>query len=242
MAQSLYNATQKELDDSLITDQSYIPCLLARIKDSHANIEVHTKDHGSFNSLIIDVDHDNKTFIIDELVPKAVNALIKPGLNITVKGSSMGGALSLSSKIIECTTQDGLPCYIVETPKSIVYLQRREHYRARVNIRYNIRVNFIVNDKLLEGKLFDLSLGGFSATFDEDEVAALGIKSGDIIDTQWQIPEGPEMDHEAILQRFVTHPDKKGVKIGGKFLRLQKPMQMAVSRFITAIQREELKH
>lgn len=234
--------TEKEIDDSLITDQSYIPCLLSRVKDSHASIKVHTKDHGSFNSLIIDVDHDNKTFTIDELVPKGVNALIKPGLDIKIKGHSSGGALSLSSSIIECTTQDGLPCYVVETPNSVVYLQRREHYRARVNIRYDIRVTFVVKDKLLEGKLFDLSLGGFGAIFDEDEVAALGIQSGDMINSQWQIPDGLNIEHEVKLQRFATHPDKKGVKIGGKFSHLRKPMQMAISRFITAIQREELKN
>ncbi|EAT12508.1 hypothetical protein HF888_12180 [Bermanella marisrubri] len=120
----------------------------------------------AFATAITKVDLKSKAFAFDKLIPDAGNDILKSGKQLQLSADfrgilvqmDLGGELKYRSQNQE---------YIAKFPDKLLYLQRRNAYRAMVPRTYEVYCVFrsSEDERLFKGRLQDISGSGFKAYF-----------------------------------------------------------------------------
>lgn len=121
----------------------------------------------AFNSAITKVDLKNKAFAFDKLVPDAGNDMIRQGKHFTIEADFRGISVKFSSgERLKYKQETGE--YIASFPDSMLYLQRRNAYRAMIPRTYQVLMVLRSSEDqqvVIKGRLQDISASGFKAYF-----------------------------------------------------------------------------
>ena len=143
---------------------------LFKIKRNHSFVQVKfLGDHVIYQSMILDVDPDEKTMTIDELFPKDEGFVGMEGHNVTLTVRDKGLVISFETEVIQRGQSDGVPLYVIRLPSEIAKDQRRGAFRIDVASNYNISVEIESSEHChLPVKVKDLSATGVRLEFEGD--------------------------------------------------------------------------
>ena len=120
----------------------------------------------AFATAITKVDLKSKAFAFDKLIPDAGNELLKSGKRVELSADFRGILVSFSiegNMKYRSSNQE----YISKFPEKLLYLQRRDAYRAMVPRTYTVYCVFrsSEDERTFKGRLQDISGSGFKAYF-----------------------------------------------------------------------------
>jgi c-di-GMP-binding flagellar brake protein YcgR len=120
----------------------------------------------AFSTAITKVDLKSRAFAFDKLIPEAGNELLKSGKKLELTADFRGIMVSFfieGGMKYRSVNQE----YVSKFPEKLLYLQRRDAYRAMVPRTYTVYCVFrsSESDKVFKGRLQDISGSGFKAYF-----------------------------------------------------------------------------
>jgi c-di-GMP-binding flagellar brake protein YcgR len=193
------------------------------------------KEHEFYSSAVLAVYPDEQQFVMDELNPEIGHKRLLESGTLKAYALLKGVKVYFSANMRMVSTKDGISYYVFSFPDYIYYEQQRNHYRVRVMGVSNNSINF---DEV-EGRLVDLSLGGIGAQFP----AATELQQGQQIHhVQLQLPDGNSIECNLEICSVMPQNDNKHIRIGAKFIQLEKDRERQLQRIVNHIEREELKH
>jgi flagellar brake protein len=222
-----------------VTHAPQIIGLLKRIRDQRVLLSVTVPGHGDvFNSLLLEVDPERKLILLDELNPHAGHELVCETHQLRVHCQCQGVELGFACEVEVGQGQSGIAFYRAALPESINYLQRRGSYRVRVGLDLAVHVQLPVDEAtLVEGELFDLSMGGLGAHVD----AKLHLEHGQVLPCVLSLPKADPIQVEIEI-RFVRADEHKPTqRIGACFRNIQPRQQTLLRRLVTQLEREMLR-
>lgn len=129
-----------------------------------------------YSSLLIEIDMDNQLFVIDALNPEIGNPKLESGEPFTVIGYYDGVQVVFRDNLIEPEPPAlYTEAYTVRFPAEVYYKQRRHAFRVQIP-RIKLAEATLGNSdrqKAINGRLADLSTGGFAVEFDGQPDPAL---------------------------------------------------------------------
>lgn len=191
-----------------------------------------------FVTAITKVDLKSKAFAFDKLVPDLGNSLLHGGKEIELVADFRG--ILVRFKIaggIKFRPQNQE--YIAKFPQSMLYLQRRDAYRAMVPRTYSVYAIFrsSENDKEFKGRLQDISGSGFKAIFKGDVSDHLTAISN--FDESTLHVGDESMDCGLDARHAIYIEDKDITTCGFSFQPLSGMKQRYVEQFVNKLQHEE---
>lgn len=222
----------------VITNPARIRGIISNIHKSRNLLNVSLPDDShQYNSIILDIDADNKTITLDELNPKEGHERFLTKKIALISTTIHGVDIRFQVDLHNVASSDDIAYYIAGIPNKLDYHQLRAYHRVPIGLN-SIPVLLIQNDKdVLEGELRDISAGGVSIRFANKLPET--IKRGTLIPT-CMIELGNKDKISAELEiRFISKPDdKKHIQIGARFVGMDKPQQRIVERFVASLDRE----
>lgn len=191
---------------------------------------------GRYQSVILQVDPQVGSILIDELFPAGFSGLPGQPLTITVRRLD-GSRSSFTTRVIERRNIDGADNYLLTLPASIAYQQRREVFRLRLGRRGGVVSEFQTADQqFCAATVHDLSAAGICLELQN----SVQVAAGDVL-------TGLDFDFEQ--QRFscqarVRHVycDRAGkIMVGAAFYDFPRLQQRALERLIMQQQRLAVK-
>lgn len=86
-----------------------------------------------FQSLILELDFDSNTLVLDDLFPTPQGGLYQPGELLTVKHHKDGTVLSFSMPLESVVIENHTPLFKLRMPEQVEYRQRRSQPRVALS-------------------------------------------------------------------------------------------------------------
>lgn len=240
MAEKPDSTSEYQGQTEKITHASQIAGLLRRILDSRVLLSVQVPGHaGIFNSLLLQVNADQKFIVLDELNPAAGHQLARQVGRLQVHCQSQGVEISFGCDIDTGSDRGGISYYRAPLPTVLQYLQRRLNYRVRMVLDKEIPVHLQLDASTeAEGQLFDLSLGGVGFNLTSD----IRLERGQTLDPcVIRLPTGDTLQVRLEI-RFVQTDDRRPTqRIGARFVGLEPQQGNMLRRLVTHLEREMLR-
>ncbi len=190
-----------------------------------------------FTTALLSIDIKNATITIDGLHPQQGHVLFLKIGKITLHTTYEGVEVSFTVNLKKSDSENNMEFYVIDFPKSIRYLQRRNAFRVLVSAAKEIMVETSTADgKLYTGELSDISAGGMCIRFAKKKELDLSNHSEE---TQCCIHLP---DKRKIICAFkVCHSNyveaSNSLHIGGSFENLDKTQRRLIERFVIELQR-----
>jgi c-di-GMP-binding flagellar brake protein YcgR len=148
-----------------ITRPDAVAEVLEKMHAQRCHLSVSLADvEDSYSSLVLEVVRTESYFVLDELTPRAVNAHVTVGTELTIRARMQSATIRFTTVVNAVGDEDGLAYFRLPFPEKIDHLQRREYYRAGVPLEKTVPVQLAMpNGSTHSAELRDVSLGGFSA-------------------------------------------------------------------------------
>lgn len=195
----------------------------------------------SFRTYLVEIDSDRHTLALDEIISHDAAVFLKDGEPFRIEGSHSGVLIAWEcGSYLRSNTKGGLRCYQMSMPHEVMYLQRRNAFRATLRSAQRIDV-FLDGDKLrrigaLRGRLLEISATGCSVSFDgnlEDQLRIGCIyermSASAPLDVNLTMLEIRHLRYEARIDRTFA---------GVRFHNLSGLTQRKVQSFVNQLQRE----
>jgi len=226
---------------NFITEHDKIAVLLSEIEVSSplCSVKIDGSDE-EYSSSILGVKAEKDLIILDELIPKEGNELVRIQKSVKLSTFHKGIHLSFTLNDIETGSSRGISYYKSRLPERIYYPQRRRSPRIEIS---SIDISFTgISDRTginVSGYLFDLSRGGAGIDL---SVNRARVQRGDRIKNCKISFEDYVMEFD-FLVRFVrpASPSTGKIQIGGFFENLSSKSQTKLSYFITSLERVEIR-
>ncbi len=233
-------ASQYQGQVEKVTHLPQILGLLRRILENRALLSVRIPGHQeTFLSLLLQVDAEQGFIFFDELNPRSGHELLSEAGQLRVQCQIQGISLSFTCPVEIGHGKTGIAFYKAPLPTTINYLQRRRSFRVRVAFDMQVPVHLPWDeDAILDGELFDLSVGGIGFNVGQDAKFELG----QIIDScAIELPKG-EIIQTQLEVRFIRVDEQhRTQRIGASFVALTPQQEHAIRHFATQLEREMLR-
>lgn len=195
-----------------------------------------------YNTMILDANLQERYFLIDEVTPRDGHRKIDEGSKFSIRASIHGIKVHakdlVSSKTL--SNRDGI-YYQVPFPAKMLYMQRREAFRAYVpgSMKTTARYSSEDREQSLFGRVLNMSATGIRVGFPGEAKPELGPmeKFNAFIEIQAQ-DQNLECQVEIVYYQYSKERDQ--TMCGCRFVDLPRATQQVVNRFVTFLQREEL--
>jgi len=192
----------------------------------------------AFATAITKVDLKSKAFAFDKLTPDAGNEILQRGKRLELIADFRG-------ILVKFYVEGGLKYrpqnqeYIAGFPSKILYLQRRNAYRAMVPRTYSVYCVFRSSEdkQVLKGRLQDLSGSGFKAYFKGD-IGTLLKSIGNFDESTLHVGD-ESMDCGLDARHAVYNEEKDLTFCGFSFQPLSGMKQRYVEQLVNTLQYEE---
>ena len=202
------------------------------------------EDNASYISTLLGIDEKNNTVILDYGPNEDFNQHILKAGEATFDTDYKGIKVSFTGAELKKITHQGYPAFSMATPKSLLWLERREYYRVKSPLSKPSYCQFIIEGRdPVDLRLYDISLTGCALLNVSNEISELMIPGTTIRECKLILPgEGEGMISFEVCAKYVVNSDKlKNIqKIGCKFINLTHQLDEAIQRYMQQIQREDL--
>lgn len=235
------NLSEPEAPDAdFALNQIYLQ--LHQVQRRHSLIEVVVDgDDVIYQSMILALDPEEKTILIDELFPTGFVGLAGQLVDISVRLQA-GKMLKFQSEILQNHNHDGSPLYVLTMPEELHSDQRRNAYRLPISRKASIQPHFIGPDQqAYHAKLRNLSSSGVAMEVELDN--ADEFHYNDHL-TDFDVDfAGLNIGCDLAIRNVeVDELDERRVFIGASFIDLPAEEQRLLERSIMRIQRERLQY
>ncbi len=224
----------------LALNQTYLQ--LHQAQRQRSFIEVKVKgDDVVYQSIILALDPEEQTILIDELFPTGFVGMAGQRVSISIRQKA-GRKLAFDSVIKEQYKDDGTPIYVLAMPKDMERDQRRSAYRLPISRTMNIESHFTGPDQQRYlAKLRNVSSTGISIEVEAEDAAEFHYND-QLTEVAFDFA-GTNIDCELAVRNVeVTESDHPRVLIGAEFIDLPYLEKNGLEKSIMRIQRDRLKY
>jgi len=224
----------------VLTTPLEISSNLRQLQESHDPLIITFHERSQrFQSYLIEVDRENGSIKLDEMIPRDGERFLEAGEPFKVEGFHDGVRIAW-----ECTgtlsikDSDGDRFYTGDLPTEVVYHQRRNAFRAALKLTDLVSV-VLGGEKLkapLDGKLLDISATGCKLRFEGDITDRLQL--GQVYD---RLIAAPLFGNQpvSVELRYLHFEEKLNITFAGlRFHNISGPAARNVERFVYQLQRE----
>ncbi|MBL4867148.1 MAG: flagellar brake protein [Pseudomonadales bacterium] len=216
---------------------------LFKIKRNHSFVQVKfVGDHAIYQSMILDVDPDERTLTIDELFPKDEGFVGMAGHNVTLTVRDKGVVISFDTEVIQRGESDGASLYVIRLPSEIAKDQRRGAFRIDVENENHIRIKIESPEHChLLVKVRDLSATGVRLEIEGDQSETL--KAGLVLQScRIKLGDFGELLCNLDVRNLRNSEEPYDHTIvGGKFIDISVDQGRVLEKFIIKEQRRGLR-
>ncbi len=195
-----------------------------------------------YNTMILDANLQDRYFLIDEVTPRDGHRKIEGGDKFSIRASIHGIKVHAKDLVSVRTLNnpDGI-YYQVPFPAKMLYMQRREAFRAYVpgSMKTTARFTSESREAPLFGRVLNMSATGVRVGFPGEVKPEFGPmeKFNALIEIQAQ---DQMLDCRLEIVYYQYSKERDQTMCGCRFIDLPRASQQIVNRFVTFLQREEL--
>lgn len=143
---------------------------LERLQKQHSFIEVKIlRLARSYQSMILKIDHEEQTLLIDDLFPPDNTTDVLTGDTFEITSQSKKDPLHFFSRLLAKETLNGSPMYRIELPKEMALNQGRSAYRVYVGNEQDLHIQLPnLDGRSIAATIINLSPEGIKIDFDTD--------------------------------------------------------------------------
>ena len=236
----MFDAPDAPQPPKVLTTPLEIASNLRMLQESHDPLIITFQDRTQrFQSYVVDVNRENNTLALDEMIPRGGERFLEAGIPFRVEGFHEGVRIAW-----ECTTPLSIDdthdhrCYRGALPREVLYHQRRSAFRAALKLSHLIDVQ-VAGEKLkspIKGKLLDVSATGCKLRFEGD--IGENLQLGQVYERfSAALPFG-QMTTPVEL-RYLHFEERLNITFAGlRFHNISGSVQRQVERFVYQLQRE----
>lgn len=202
------------------------------------------ENNESYITTLLGINEKNNTVVLDYGPKEDLNQHMLSADKVTFDTDYSGIKVSFSGADLKKITYKGDPAFGMPIPKLIFWMQRREYYRVKLPLSKSSYCQLILEDrKTVNLKLYDISLSGIAILNVSKEISDLLILGKSFEQCRLILSGvGEGMISIEIRNQYIINPDKlqKIQKVGCKFIKLTRPVEDVIQRFMHQIQREDL--
>lgn len=220
-----------------LTSRAKIIAVLRQLKSEHELLSAQVNGQAACcNTAILGVREKEGIFFLDELSdPASHEAFLKHG-KLRVDCRLQGMELHFMCKLNRADTSGGIALYEVGIPKVVHRLQRRQHFRVRLNPGTSIAVSVpCFEGETLSGEAFDLSAGGLGAFFRTRNIP----NPGQIMnDCTIPLPRYKPIKTRLEVRFAKLDGAHHRLRLGGRFVGLDRRQERLLAQFLAEMQRK----
>lgn len=213
---------------------------------SRSFIEVTVKgDDVVYQSLILAIDPEERTLLIDELFPTGFVGMPGQAVNVCIRQSG-GKKLKFNSMIMEHHLHDNAPIYVLAMPDMLESDQRRNAYRLPIGEKLAIHSHFVTpGHQHYQATLRNVSSSGIAMEVLVEDVEHFSHDlhyDDHLRDFAFDFA-GLNIDCELAVRNVeVADAGDKKVMIGAEFIDLPALEKKNLERSIMRIQRDRIRY
>ncbi len=226
-----------------VTIRSRQVALLKRFKDHFVTISVVLPDSQvEYTSAILSIRPDQDCLILDELKPEEGHHRFLETKECTIEIYYKGEGIRFTSQLLSKGMKDDIAYYKIELPRSIHHYLQRTSYRVPITLTEKMPIYVRPMDQdSVEGEVIDLSSGGIGFRLPRTPWTE-ALKQGDQIPSCRFVLNTGEAISCPVQIRFASRSkDKKYMRIGARFVDLDRAQIKMLERYIVTLDRERLK-
>lgn len=226
--------------EQIVTYKPYMASLLNRLQNARATVCLQfDRKTDRYNSIVIDVNAEQEYLYIDELSPTDGHRLMKKGGRVCFDGRLKGVQLQFRTTVLAVETDSAIPMYQLALPESMVYQQRRRHFRAHVGSQ-SVPISLpLPLHQNVSGDLVDISASGFCSRLTITDSALLEEKQN-INDAIIKLPGTNNRITCDIEVRSIRHYPEKGFALIGSEIKAIAPNHKThVERLVAMLDRNQ---
>ena len=236
----MFDAQDAPQPPKVLTTPLEIASNLRMLQESHDPLIITFQDRTQrFQSYVVDVNRENNTLALDEMIPRGGERFLEAGIPFRVEGFHEGVRIAW-----ECTTPLSIDdthdhrCYRGALPREVLYHQRRSAFRAALKLSHLIDVQ-VAGEKLkspIKGKLLDVSATGCKLRFEGD--IGENLQLGQVYERfTAALPFGQITT--PVELRYLHFEERLNITFAGlRFHNISGGVQRQVERFVYQLQRE----
>lgn len=217
--------------------------VLRTLQSDRSSISIQFEDSGViYNSLVLGVTLTTRKLQLDEFTPREAHQQAEVGNPFSMRASINGIRVHAKDMVIDRVMKDadGL-FYEIKFPERLLYLQRRDAFRAWVPTTLMV-ASTCTNQKHpdgIKGRVQNMSATGFRLIVEGKVNPPPGML--EVFDLAMNLPL---IEHvlscpgEAIYTQYQHDSDQ--TVLGFRFGNMSRRDQIAVTRFVTQLQRESI--
>lgn len=199
----------------------------------------------SYVTTLLGINEKNNAVILDYGAKEELNEHILNAGKVVFDTEYQGIKVSFMGAKLEKTSYKGDSAFTMPIPKILYWMERREFYRVKPPILMPAYCQLIVGDnKPVNLKLYDISLGGFSMLNLSKDASDLLIPSITIPESKLIFSETEEstVSFEVRSKYIIKDHNKsqKIQKISSKFIKLTRPVERSIQLYIRRVERLHL--
>lgn len=203
-----------------------------------------SKTENRYQSLILEIDPDNKELLIDELYPAENLQSLQPGDTLQVTSESRQVNVSFYSRLLAIETRQEGKVYRLEMPEEIGRNQSRGAYRVYVENEVGLDIDINVNGEHLPAvNIINLSIDGIKLSFANDMSDTFNLRRQSVVklsECLIYLPDGAAIDCDVLLRNLYTIRAPHLHSLGGGQLLINDPQQkVKLQQFLAAVQRRQ---
>ena len=236
----MFDAPDAPQPPKVLTTPLELASSLRMLQESHDPLIITFQDRTQrFQSYVVDVNRENNTLALDEMIPRGGERFLEAGIPFRVEGFHEGVRIAW-----ECTTPLSIDdthdhrCYRGALPREVLYHQRRSAFRAALKLSHLIDVQ-VAGEKLkspIKGKLLDVSATGCKLRFEGD--IGENLQLGQVYERfTAALPFGQITT--PVELRYLHFEERLNITFAGlRFHNISGGVQRQVERFVYQLQRE----
>lgn len=226
------------------TSAGDIYSVLKALHADRSSITIEFEDSSAVTaSMILDVDLRARTFRLDQFSASDAHRRAESGKSFSMRASVNGIRVVAKDLIIHLIGKDdGGNYYDVKFPDKLLYLQRRDAFRAWVRGALMVSANISNADRAgaIQGRIQNMSATGFRLVVEGRIDPEPAMMEKFHIETHLPlIDQDLSCDATAVYSQY--QPERNQTVIGFRFNDLKRLEQLAVNRFVTQLQREAIR-
>lgn len=230
-------ATEQPKPDALL-NQTYLKLFQAQREHYFIDVTVEGDDV-VYQSMILSLDPEEKTLLIDELFPRGFVGLPGQKVRVNVR-QPQGRKIKFSSEIMEQHIHDDTPLYVLAMPETLDSDQRRNAYRLPVGRALSVQPHFIGPDnRNYLARLRDVSSRGVAMEVELDDPERFRFDDS-LSHVEFDFA-GISFDCDMTIRNLSFDDRHNKVLIGAEFVDLPPLEQHTLEKSIMRIQRDRIR-
>ena len=214
---------------------------LERLRTNHDWIEVTlTKNDKSYQSLVLDIDTENRELLIDDLYPPEKADAIEAGDTILINSKASQSLVSFYTRILARQIYDGKPCYRLELPEEVGHNHSRSAFRIYVESEAELAIDIdYQGEPLIDVRIINLSIEGLKLSFANDMTDQFQ-NDLSLNNCVIRLPDGEDIDCDIELRNLYRMRRPHPHTLSGGQLSINSPQhRVKLQQYLASVQRKQ---